>query len=80
VRSLATDFSSYKQTDKRSWVVERQELRDLFSNIQVKLRTYGMQPFEPEEGETVEDMDLSWSELLRSEEGWSKKISKKIRE
>lgn len=39
-----------------------------------------MRPFEPEEGETVEDLDRSWGELLRSEESWSKKISKKIRE
>ncbi|KAL7414425.1 calponin homology domain-containing protein [Mrakia frigida] len=78
VRALATEFSTYKSTDKRSWVVERQELRDLLSNIQVKLRTYGMRAFEPEVGERVEDLDESWVLLLKSEEEWSKGIRDRI--
>lgn len=49
-RALATDFATYKQTEKRAWVVERQELSDLFANIQTKLRTYGMRAYQPPAG------------------------------
>lgn len=80
VRALATSFAEYKKSEKRTWVVERQELSDLFSNIQNKLRTYGMLPFKPREGCEVEALDRCWEVLLGAEEKWSRGINKKIRE
>lgn len=80
VRSLAISFSTYKKSEKREWVVERQELSDLFSNIQNKLKTYKMAPYAPPEGLEVEVLDRAWGVLLGAEEVWSKSINSQIRE
>ena len=43
-------FSTYKQTIKRNWVTEKQDLATLFSNVQTKLRTYGLREYLPAQG------------------------------
>lgn len=43
-------FSTYKQTIKRNWVTEKQDLTTLFSNVQTKLRTYGLREYLPPPG------------------------------
>jgi hypothetical protein len=48
------DFAAYKKSLKRGWVKERQELAALYSNIQTKLRTYGLKAWEPKEGLRLE--------------------------
>ena len=47
-------FAEYKKTSKRGFVRERQELAALYSNIQTKLRTYALRPWEPREGLRLE--------------------------
>ena len=48
------DFAGYKRTNKRGWVKERQELAALYSNVQTKLKTYALKPWEPREGLRLE--------------------------
>ena len=46
----SAQFSTYKQTIKRIWVTEKQDLTTLFSNVQTKLRTYGLRGYLPPSG------------------------------
>ena len=52
-RSHSTAFLTYKQTTKREWVAERQDVATLFGNIQTKLRTYGLREYVPPPGVTL---------------------------
>lgn len=75
-----TEFMEYKKTSKRSWVRERQELAQLYSNIQTKLRTYSLRSWEPREGLRLEDLEASWTELMAAEVAHSRTINARIRE
>ena len=46
----ATNFQKYKQSTKRQWVTEKQDVSTLFSNVQTKLRTYGLREYIPPAG------------------------------
>jgi hypothetical protein len=46
----SSDFAKYKQTTKRTWVIERQDVTTLFGNVQTKLRTYGLREYVPPKG------------------------------
>jgi len=50
----SADFTSYKQTTKRDWVTEKQDLASLFGNIQIKLKTYNLRPYLPSPGLDLE--------------------------
>jgi len=73
-------FAEYKKTSKRSWVKERQELAGLYSNIQTKIRTYGLAAWEPRDGLQLEDLEVRWSEFLGAEGARSRAINARIRE
>lgn len=73
-------FTEYKKSSKRSWVRERQELAQLYSNIQTKLRTYSLRSWEPREGLRLQDLETSWSELMTGEVARSRAINARIRE
>lgn len=73
-------FSEYKKTTKRSWVRERQELAALYSNIQTKLKTYALRPWEPRSGLALEDLEREWRGLLVAEGTRSRAINARIRE
>jgi hypothetical protein len=49
-KSQSLEFTTYKQTTKRAWVAERQDVATLFGNVQTKLRTYGLREYVPPEG------------------------------
>lgn len=53
IKELAA-FAEYKKTEKRSFVMERQELAGLYSNIQTKVKTYSLQAWEPRDGLKLE--------------------------
>ena len=61
-------FSEYKRTSKRIWVRERQELAALYSNIQTKLKTYVLAPWEPVEGLRLEVSVCHCSEVFPAQE------------
>jgi hypothetical protein len=50
----SAEFTSYKQTTKRNWVTEKQDLASLFGNIQTKLKTYNLRPYLPAPGLDLE--------------------------
>lgn len=75
-----SQFAEYKKTDKRAWVRERQELAQLYSNIQTKLRTYALRSWEPRQGLRLQDLEVSWGELLTAEVARSRAINARIRE
>jgi hypothetical protein len=70
-------FSTYKKTSKRAWVKERQELGTLYSNIQTKSRTYGLQ-WEPQG--RLGDLEREWAEFGAAEGVRSRAINASIRE
>lgn len=43
-------FATYKQTQKRTWVTEKQDVATLFGNVQTKLKTYGLREYVPPMG------------------------------
>jgi hypothetical protein len=46
-KAKSSALAMYKTTEKRTWVTERQDLITLYSNVQTKLKTYGLRPWVP---------------------------------
>lgn len=78
--SVLSQFAEYKKTSKRGWVKERQELAGLYSNIQTKIKTYGLKSWEPQQGSRLEDLEVEWKEFLNAEGARSRAINARIRE
>jgi hypothetical protein len=74
------DFAAYKKTKKREWIKERQELGTLYSNIQTKSRTYGLQRWEPQAGMGLSDLEREWERFVKDEGVRSRAINATIRE
>jgi hypothetical protein len=49
-KATSSALRTYKTTEKRIWVTERQDLITLYSNVQTKLKTYGLRPWAPASG------------------------------
>ena len=79
-KGFSTDFTSYKQTTKRTWVTEKQDATTLFGDVQTKLRTYGLQEYVPAPGLSLSDLDDAWKRLLESEAKRSRAINAEIRQ
>ncbi|OBZ68872.1 Alpha-actinin-like protein 1 [Grifola frondosa] len=80
VKEHSTSFQNYKQSTKRSWVTEKQDVTTLFGNVQTKLRTYGLREYVPPPGLTLLDIDSAWNALLVSEAQRSRAINAEIRQ
>jgi hypothetical protein len=52
-KQRSADFTNYKNTDKRAWVTEKQDVDTLLGNIQTKLKTYDLAPYTPPAGLTL---------------------------
>lgn len=78
-KQQSAEFTEYKQTLKRAWVAEKQDIQTLFSNIQTKLKTYGLREYTPPRGLAPSDIDAAWKELLGSEAQRSRAINAEIR-
>ncbi len=46
-KAESSALATYKTSEKRIWVTERQDLITLYSNVQTKLKTYGLRPWVP---------------------------------
>ncbi|KAJ7069619.1 actin cross-linking [Mycena amicta] len=73
-------FTTYKQTTKRAWVAEKQDVATLFGNVQTKLRTYGLREYVPPPELTLGEVDAAWTALLASEARRSRTINAQIRQ
>lgn len=73
------EFESYKSTTKRGWVAERRELDTLLGNIQTKLKTYNLRPYNPPAGLTLEDLAKAWEGLISTEANRKRAITASIR-
>ncbi|KAF8262271.1 calponin homology domain-containing protein [Lactarius quietus] len=80
VKEHAANFATYKQTTKRTWVTEKQDLATLLGNVQTKLKTYKLRPYMPPPGLALSDIDDAWEVLLVSEVRRSRAINAQIRE
>jgi hypothetical protein len=78
-KEQSSEFTNYKQTTKRTWVTEKQDVATLFGNVQTKLRTYGLREYVPPPGLGLSDLDAAWQKLLAKEAEKSKKINAQIR-
>ena len=76
----AQSFQTYKQTTKRSWVTEKQDLATLFGNVQTKLKTYGLREYLPPPGLAPPEIDMAWNSLLQAEATRSRAINAEIRQ
>ncbi|CAG8518171.1 11207_t:CDS:10 [Ambispora leptoticha] len=74
------EFIKYKSSEKRSWVAAKRDLDALLGNVQTKLKTYGLQPYQPPAGLTLADLDKVWQELLDAEGRRYKSINDKIKD
>lgn len=79
-KAQAAAFLTYKQTTKRTWVTERQDVATLLGNVITKLRTYRLREYVPPPGLHLSDLDEAWSNLLKSETARSKAINAEIRQ
>lgn len=52
-KQKSAEFTTYKNTDKRTWVAEKQDVDTLLGNIQTKLKTYDLPPYVPPAGLTL---------------------------
>jgi len=76
----SSSFMAYKQSTKRAWVTEKQDVTTLFGNVQTKLRTYGLREYVPPHGLALADVDGEWNDLLGSEAKRSRAINAQIRQ
>ncbi|KAK7028110.1 alpha-actinin [Paramarasmius palmivorus] len=79
-KAQSADFTTYKQTTKRTWVTEKQDVATLFGNVQTKLKTYGLREYVPPVGLALSDLDQAWKDLLASEARRSRAINAEIRQ
>ena len=79
-RRQLIEFETYKATTKREWVTERREIDTLLGNIQTKLKTYNLKPYNPPEGYNVSDVNQYWSTLVEAEAKRKRSITQYIRE
>lgn len=79
-RQHSQSFQTYKQTTKRTWVTEKQDIATLFGNVQTKLKTYGLREYVPPSGLSLSDVDRAWNELLQAEAARSRAINAEIRQ
>ncbi|ORY55954.1 calponin homology domain-containing protein [Leucosporidium creatinivorum] len=62
-----TALDTYRQTSKPEWSRERGEVEELLLNIQTKLKTYGLSPYEPTEEVCLATIENKWGEVLDTE-------------
>ncbi|POW05985.1 hypothetical protein PSHT_10567 [Puccinia striiformis] len=75
IKELAADFQSSKQTTKRDWVAQKNEVAGLLGNIVTKLRTYNLRTYV-----LLMDLESFWKELLVTEAKRSRSINASIQE
>ncbi|PLW49023.1 hypothetical protein PCASD_05055 [Puccinia coronata f. sp. avenae] len=80
IKELAADFQRYKQTTKRDWVAQKNEVAGLLGNIVTKLRTYNLRTYVPPDGLKLTDLESFWKELLATEAKRSRSINASIQE
>jgi lysyl-tRNA synthetase class II len=78
-KEQSAEFTNYKQTTKRTWVTEKQDVTTLFGNVQTKLKTYGLREYVPPHGLALSDLDTAWQRLLDKEAERSREINAQIR-
>lgn len=79
-KNQATQFATYKKTEKRDWVAERSDLVGLLGNVRTKLSTYRLKPYEPPPDLSLDRLDREWSDLMKAERDRSQLINETIRE
>ncbi|KAG4102332.1 calponin homology domain-containing protein [Neocallimastix lanati (nom. inval.)] len=73
-------FENYKHTSKRKWMSEKREIENLLGNIQIKLKTYNLIPYNPPEGLYPADIDDHWNDLITTEAGRKRNLSNNLAE
>ncbi|MBW0513188.1 hypothetical protein O181_052903 [Austropuccinia psidii MF-1] len=80
VKEQAADFQKYKQTIKRDWVTQKNEVAGLLGNIVTKLKTYNLRTYVPPHGLKLTDLEAFWQELLAAEANRSRSINARIQQ
>ena len=79
-KQQSATFQTYKQSTKRTWVTEKQDVATLFGNVQTKLRTYKLREYVPPAGLSLTDLDNAWKTLLGAEAQRSRSINAEMRQ
>ncbi|OUM59484.1 hypothetical protein PIROE2DRAFT_52214 [Piromyces sp. E2] len=75
-----SEFENYKHTTKRKWMAEKREIENLLGNIQIKLKTYNLIPYNPPEGLYPADIDNAWNGLVTTEGERKRNLSNNLAE
>jgi len=75
-----SEFENYKHSTKRKWMAEKREIENLLGNIQIKLKTYNLIPYNPPEGLYPSDIDNAWNELVTTEGERKRNLSNNLAE
>ncbi|KAL9093199.1 MAG: hypothetical protein Q9159_000376 [Coniocarpon cinnabarinum] len=76
----ASEFTTYKRSQKRKWIAEKSDLVTLLGNIKTKLNTYRLRRYEPPRELSMEALDQAWTILMRAEHDRSRLINETIRD
>jgi len=74
------EFENYKHSTKRKWMAEKRDLENLLGNIQIKLKTYNLIPYNPPEGLYPADIDNEWNILITTEGERKRNLSNNLAE
>jgi hypothetical protein len=67
LREELDNVYAFKRGLKRQWTSDKRDLDTLLGNIQTKLKTYNLKPYNPPEGLTLSDLEKCWLHLVESE-------------
>ncbi|TIB42517.1 hypothetical protein E3P86_00352 [Wallemia ichthyophaga] len=76
VKLQSGQLAEHKKTTKRTYVSEKADCTALFGNIQTKLKTYKLRPYDPPVG----DLDEKWAMMAEAEANRSRAINARIRD
>jgi len=74
------EFRSYRKTDRRALIGERDELSTLFQSIQLKIKSQGFAPYVPPHGLSVHDTAARVDDLSRAEAARRNALNNQLRD
>ncbi|OMJ16158.1 Alpha-actinin-like protein 1 [Smittium culicis] len=71
-------FNNFKSKEKRELLMEKQDLSNLLNDIQTRLATYHIQPYQPPSGLLPSEIEKLWSSLNGLEISFRTKLLNKL--
>ncbi|KAJ5078327.1 spectrin beta chain [Anaeramoeba ignava] len=78
VKKSLDEFKAYKKDEKPQLGSEKMEIESDFNQLQTRLKVNNRNPYEPEQGLSIEDNEELWNKLEQSEQERSKALRDKL--